>query len=213
MVAYGDGMKVLRNKPNWLFGIGINDADYEITVYDSSGDKPRLLWMCPFYRVWANMLKRCYSANYQKNSKTYQGCTVVPEWHVFSSFRAWMYGQDWIGLELDKDILLPGNKVYGPDTCVFISGRLNKFTTDSRSARGAWPVGICWNARDGRFQAQCQNPFTGRRESLGYFTDHIAAHEAWRRRKHELSCLYADQQTDLRIAKALRTRYIGPIAA
>lgn len=197
----------MRNKPNGLFGVGVNDAAYEVTAYDLSGDKPKCIWVCPFYRVWANMIKRCYSENYQKTSKTYQGCTVSAEWLVFTDFRKWMDGQHWEGMELDKDILSPGNKVYGPDTCVFISGSLNKFTTDRRASRGEWPVGICWNERDKKFQAQCQNPFTGRRESLGYFDDQVQAHNAWRARKHELACVYADRQEDGRIASALRARY------
>lgn len=197
----------MRNKPNGLFGVGINDAAYEVTAYDSSGDKPRCVWVCPFYRAWANMLKRCYSAKYQETSKTYRGCTVVPAWLVFTAFRRWMESQQWDGMELDKDILFPGNKVYGPETCVFITGALNKFTTDCRASRGDWPVGISWNERDQKFQAQCQNPFTGKRESLGYFDEHVAAHSAWKARKHELACLYADQQKDSRVGSALRVRY------
>lgn len=55
--------------------------------------------------------------------------------------------------------------------------------------------------------ARCNNPFTLARECLGFFQDPDAAHEAWRARKHEHACVYADMQTDPRIAKALRARY------
>ena len=118
-----------------------------------------------------------------------------------------MLTQDWNGKALDKDILHPGNKVYGPDTCVFVQTELNNFLTDHGSDRGEYPIGVNWNKRAGKLHARCCNPFTGKRESLGLFSCPGAAHEAWRRRKHELACAYADQQEDPRIAQALRERF------
>jgi hypothetical protein len=184
-------------------GIGSNDADYVV--------KPTIngkVVVCPFYRVWHSMLVRCYDAKLQARQPTYIGCSVVPEWLSFMAFRTWMIEQDWQGRELDKDILVPGNKVYGPETCVFISQGLNKFATDSAAARGEFPIGVCWNKRNGKFQAYCGNPFTSKEEHLGYFTCPDAAHEAWRSRKHELALQIAVLHADPRIAAALSTRYL-----
>ena len=36
-----------------------------------------------------------------------------------------MTSQDWEGKELDKDLLVPGNRLYSPETCIFISKKLN----------------------------------------------------------------------------------------
>lgn len=155
------------------------------------------------------MLKRCYSAKLQAKYPSYIGCSVVPEWLSFMAFRAWMIRQNWVGMELDKDLLFPGNKVYSPNTCVFISDALNKFTTDSAAARGEWPLGVDWRKHSGRFRALCSNPFTGKREHLGYFTCSDAAHEAWRKRKHEIALQLAAEQTDPRLAAALTTRYLA----
>ena len=119
-----------------------------------------------------------------------------------------MLAHDWEGMSLDKDIIVPGNKVYGPDTCVFVSIQLNSFLVDSCAARGEWPIGVHWNKRAGKFVAGCNNPITRKYEYLGYFRCPNEAHEAWRKRKHEHACRYADQQTDPRIADALRTRYV-----
>jgi len=158
--------------------------------------------------VWRNMLMRCYCAKYQAKRPTYIGCSVVPKWLSFTAFRAWMIGQDWQGRVLDKDLLFPGNKVYGPDTCVFISHGLNSFTTDRAADRGEWPIGVHRHKETGKFVAQCRNPFTVKQERLGYYTCPDEAHEAWRSRKHELALQIAVLHADPRIAKALSIRYL-----
>lgn len=194
-----------KNKNMLLHGVGRNDADYPVAVFAVIGGKRKLLWICPIYQTWASMLNRCYSTKHQADHPTYIGCTVTPEWLSFSAFRAWMLAQDWEGKELDKDILFQGNKVYSPYACVLVSKQLNSFMNDSGSSRGEWPIGV--SLLKGKFMARCCNPFTRKREFLGYFTDPDNAHEAWRKRKYELALIYADQQTDPRTATALRARY------
>lgn len=189
-------------------GVGVNDADYQVYMYEKVDGKQKQIWICPMYRVWTHMLDRCYSTKLQASYPTYIGCTVVPEWLSFSVFRYWMQSQPWERGYLDKDILAKGNKAYGPDTCVFVSGTLNNFLNDNRAARGQYPVGVSLKKDMGKLQAKCCNPFSAKEEHLGYFDCPDAAHEAWRARKHELACRYADMQTDPRIAAALRTRYI-----
>lgn len=116
--------------------------------------------------------------------------------------------QDWEGKHLDKDVLVLGNKHYSPETCAFIDHRLNSFiTSDIQAPRGSLAVGVSWRHKNQRFQARCVNPFTQKRESLGLFPTEAEAHEAWRKRKHELACQYATLQTDPRVADALTRRY------
>jgi hypothetical protein len=118
-----------------------------------------------------------------------------------------METQPWAGNQLDKDILVPGNKVYSPETCVFVSSALNSFLLDHGRARGKWPLGVGPHKMTGKFRARCSNPFTGKEESLGMFSDPADAHEAWRARKHEHALRYADMQSDPRVADALRSRF------
>lgn len=204
------------NKPKKLiFGVGNNDADYVVQKKETIGyvngkQKRKLVWICPYYRAWKNMLKRCYSAKFQECRPTYKNCTVSEEWLTFSNFKAWMVTQDWEDKHLDKDILFEGNKVYGPETCAFVSPMVNNFTTDSRAARGKWLLGVHWNKENGKFRSMCSNPFTGDREHLGLFTCEQQAHEAWRKRKYELAKELAAIQTDPRVAKALIKRYSKP---
>ncbi|MNR10122.1 hypothetical protein D3C85_1263570 [compost metagenome] len=115
--------------------------------------------------------------------------------------------QDFEGKDLDKDILIKGNKVYGPDNCVFVSRALNTFMNDRAAVKGGCPTGVSLETSTGRFKANCRNPFSKQLEFLGRFACQDAAHEAWRKRKHDLACQYANLQTDPRIASALRTRY------
>lgn len=203
-------------KPKKLvYGVGINDADYAVERRETivCADKKRrrkLVWECPYYRAWGNMLKRCYSAQLQERFPTYKGCSVSEEWLTFSTFKQWMEKQDFEGKQLDKDLLFEGNKVYSPERCVFVTGAVNNFTIDRGAARGEWLIGVNWHKASEKFRAQCSNPLSGEREYLGLFTSEQEAHEAWRKRKLELAHELAAIQTDERIAKALIDRYSKP---
>ncbi len=188
-------------------GVGINDADYNLTEHALVDGKWKIVWRCPFYITWTNMLERCYSAKCQEKFPTYKGCSVVEEWKTFSKFKAWMEKQGWEGKQLDKDLLVHSNKVYGPEHCVFVSGQVNRFMTERTSVRGEWPIGVCWEKEEKKFRAQCNNPFTKKVEHLGVFTCPNEAHQAWLKRKREHAKALASLQTDCRVSKALIDRY------
>ena len=80
------------------------------------------------------------------------GATVVKEWLSLSNFKVWMEGQIWEGNQLDKDLLIDGNKEYGPDSCVFIPRYVNVIFTDARFARGELPLGVTYHKRDENYQ-------------------------------------------------------------
>lgn len=196
-------------------GVGNNNADYVVEIREEIGHvdgkrKMKMVWVCPYYQTWADMVKRCYSAEYQDKFPTYKDCTVPDEWLTFSVFKSWMEGQDFKDKHLDKDLLFEGNKVYSAVTCVFVSPMVNTFVNDCGTARGEWLVGVCWNKARKKFQTNCRNPFTKKREHLGLFTCEQEAHNAWLKRKLELARLLAAEQTDERVAKALINRYSKP---
>jgi len=196
-----------------ILGVGINDSDYSTTISRKINGKKILVWKCPFYGKWLAMLSRCYSEKTLVRQKSYRGCKVCPEWHKFSVFREWMEAQDWQGKQIDKDIIAPGNKTYSPNTCAFVDRAVNMFLVNSSDAVGRHPLGVTWNKPRNKFLAQCNNPFNGKVEYLGHFDDPAKAHEAWRRRKHELACTHADEQKDLRVARVLRERFSENIYA
>lgn len=198
-----------------VYGVAVNDAGYvvqkeETVGYVNGKQKRKRVWVCAYYETWKDMIRRCYSAKLQEKRPTYKGCTVTDEWLTFSNFRAWMVTQDWEGKHLDKDILFEGNKVYGPETCAFVSPMVNNFTTDRGAGRGKWLIGVSWHKGTNKFESQCSNPFTKKQEYLGIFETEIEAHEAWRKRKLELAHELAAIQTDKRVAEALIKRYSKP---
>ena len=121
-----------------LYSVGINDADYDL-FWRIDGKR----FYCPIYDRWHGMLRRCYSPAWQLRHPSYIGCTVDERWHSFMAFREWVLSQpEWEGLHLDKDLLSPGNKVYSPDTCLFVSQAVNKFLTFQKSTPTLYPPGI-----------------------------------------------------------------------
>lgn len=201
-------------KPRKLVcGVGINDADYavrknETIGYYANGNRKReQVWICPYYKVWNSMLRRCYYAKYKEFYPTYIGCSVSEEWLTFSNFKSWMEEQKFEGMHLDKDILFEGNKRYSAETCVFVAPVVNTFINDQKPSRGDWMIGVYWSKREGKFVASCRNPFTKKQEYLDLFATEQEAHEAWRKRKLELAHELAAIQTDPRISKALINRY------
>lgn len=190
-----------------LCGVGINDADYKTSRHGLVNGVSKRLWVCPIYKTWVNMINRCYNERMVSMNPTYADCSVSDEWLRFSAFKCWMETQDWLGMELDKDILIPGNRIYSSETCVFVDPALNLFLVDRSAARGKWPLGVCWSGQAKKFMARCRNPFTGKADYLGLFNCPDQAHSAWKTRKHELSLIYAEIQAEPRVAEALRKRF------
>lgn len=194
-------------------GVGINDSDYTVQIKITVGRKEngkviaKCIWACPFYQTWQNLLSRCYKPTSWIKNPTYIGCSVVPEWHYFMTFRSWMEKQDWKDKHLDKDLLVSGNKVYGPDTCLFLEQRVNSFMIEANCMRGEYPVGVCFHKKTGKFQANCNNVISKKKEYLGLYETPEEAHQAWLSYKLEQAKILASQQTDLRVAKALIERY------
>ena len=127
------------------------------------------------------MLDRCYSKVFQERFPSYIGCSVSDEWLTFSNFKAWMEGQSWKGKQLDKDLLVPGNKTYSPDTCFFVSPAVNGLLLDRGRARGDHPVGVYFNKRARRFQAQIS--LYGKKKNLGTFSSPNAAYISYLKAK------------------------------
>ena len=116
-----------------VYGVGINDLDEPIRINRK---------VLKFYGAWYNMLHRCYSEKSLSKRPTYVGCSVCDDWLLLSNFREWFNANYRDGMALDKDILIPGNKVYSPKTCSFVPGYINNLLTDAAAIRGDYPLGV-----------------------------------------------------------------------
>ena len=195
-----------------IHGVGINDLGYRTQVYEDvtkNGGKriQKTVFRCKYYTVWVSMIKRCYSKKYLESRPTYIGTIVCSEWLYATAFKKWMEKQDWQGKCLDKDIIVPKSRLYSPESCAFVLNATNSFVTANDASRGNYPIGVSLFTRTGKYIARCKNPFTGKNEHLGLFSTPEEAHEAWRKRKHELAQLIAATESDMRVIEALKKRY------
>ena len=179
-----------------VYGVGVNDAAYMV-----SGEvEGRVSW-CPYYERWKNMLQRAYCPKGHKRKPTYKNVTVCKEWCTFSVFKEWMEQQDWEGKVLDKDLLMPGNKVYGPTVCHFVSVDLNNLLLTSGARRGAHPLGVSLHAATGKYQAHCN--VAGKSTYLGLFRTPLEAASVYKAFKAGLIREAAEKQEDYRLRESL----------
>jgi len=181
-------------KRKLICGIGINDALY-MTEYKIHRKRLR----CPYYSVWTDMLKRCYSEKLQLKRPTYIGCSMVKEWHTFSNFRKWMEQQNWEGKELDKDILVVGNKIYSPEKCVFVIPSVNSLLTHIQRNKSKWPIGVSFDSN--KYRSQCW--VNGKHKHIGMFGSPEEASAAYKIVKSNEIKRVALLQSDIRIKDGL----------
>lgn len=187
-------------KPRSLVqGVGVNDANYVTGGRGTDG----VYRECPYYATWRAMLERCYCLKFQARSPTYVGCVVAEPWKTFSVFRAWMEQQPWQGKALDKDILQWGNKVYGPDTCLFVSPAVNGLLVLRGNQRGEYPLGVTRMAKGKYvyFQARCS--FYGKEKRIGTFKTPEEAAEAYKAAKLAYIAEVAAAESDPKVKLAL----------
>lgn len=107
------------------------------------------------YNRWWAMLQRCYTPTTIRVAQTYANCSVEPVWHNYQNFASWLVEQpnhDSKEYQIDKDLIYPGNKIYGPQRCCVIPTALNG-ALKSASYRGSYGPGVK-RVPSGRFEAR-----------------------------------------------------------
>ena len=134
------------------------------------------------YVLWLNMFQRCYSTTLKKRNPTYEGCEVSNNFKYFEYFYEWCHKQIGFnneGWQLDKDLLIKGNKVYSEDFCVFIPSDINLLLTKSTASRGEYLIGVSWCKTNKAFKAQVSRS-KGKSEYLGLFKTETEAYNAYK---------------------------------
>ena len=151
-----------------VYGIGyIGEGKYKVNY--ENGKQTRV------YRTWYGMLRRCYDKKSLKRNPTYEDCNVSKEFHNFQNFGEWdkenFYQIEGEVMCLHKDILIKHNRIYSPETCIFVPKTINLLFTKRQNDRGESAIGV--TLHQGKCVAQCHmiNPKTGKskQEYLGRY--------------------------------------------
>lgn len=154
------------------------------------------------YNLWYDMLKRCYCKNYIEEHPTYKDCTVCEEWHNFQNFAKWVDENYYevegnYRMELEKDILVKGNKIYSPETCVFIPRILNTLFIYQKTRKGKYPLGVAKSSNN-NFYARVSKNKNGEfiREESSKFPTPEEAFYAYKEIKEKYIKEMADEYKD-----------------
>lgn len=134
-------------------------------------------------QCWRDMMDRCYEGKYP----SYINCYVNDYWHDFQNFAKFYiecpYRQT--GWQLDKDILVKGNKEYGPDTCCFVPVDINGYMKTNSNRRGDYPIGVKLSYLRNSYESRVRD-FDGKQILLGKYATPELAFEAYKSTKENV---------------------------
>lgn len=133
------------------------------------------------YDAWRRMFDRCYNENCACMYPTYKDSEVCKEWWDFQVFAEWFYNHYYeIGdqsMEVDKDWLVVGNKIYCPENCCIAPNIINTcLLTHDKIINFDLPIGVCPTA-SGKYKARCSE--YGKRKDLGTYSKVQDAEKAY----------------------------------
>lgn len=137
------------------------------------------------YQDWVGMICRSYSDKFHTKQPTYGGCKVCEEWHNFQNFAEWRSSVFKFerGYQLDKDLLSKGNKIYSPETCVYVPSQINSVLTNSKGLGKNFPVGVRLCKTTKKYTARLSK--FGKEIHLGNFTTPAEAFKAYKTAKED----------------------------
>lgn len=120
------------------------------------------------YLRWSDMLQRCYNKKLHERYPQYSECEVCEEWKNYSNFKVWWDDhKPNCKVDLDKDILFKGNKIYSPETCAFVPHEINTLFVNGKGKRGNLPLCVYFDTDKGNYRANMS--FMGRSIKIGTF--------------------------------------------
>ena len=162
------------------------------------------------YIQWTGMLKRCYSEKYLQKYPSYKDCKVCDEWLNYQNFAEWhennYYEINNCNMQLDKDILQKGNKIYSPDTCVYLPEEINYIVLSRNSKRGKYPIGVYLHSDKTKFVAQSHD-INKKMIYLGRYDTINEAFQVYKKYKEKVIKQVADKYCDLIPKKAYIALY------
>lgn len=138
-----------------VFGVGYLGGDYYKVSNGGSSNHTNE------YRCWLRVLERCYSDTLHAKHPTYIDCEICEEWQNFQVFAEWHEEnkpKDGKYYELDKDIKIDGNRIYSPETCMFVS-KLDNVLKMCETRIKSLPVNYLMSPRGKVFEVKNQKKF------------------------------------------------------
>lgn len=155
------------------------------------------------YNTWSSMIRRCHDPKFISKEPTYEGCIIVDDWYCYQDFGYWYtdnyYEVPGEKMQLDKDILVKNNKVYGPNTCCFVPHHINSLFTTRKNRRGELPIGVFYTNKysTNRYSVRCNTMFGDRKTiTVHGFTDPTEAFETYKELKEQEIKRVADYYSD-----------------
>lgn len=187
-----------------ISGVGVNDAGYS-TQPSIEGNRV----ICPAYKTWRDLIRRCYSEKVKIKHPTYRNARADIEWHSFMSFRSWWLIHHVDGWQIDKDLLFAGNKTYGPNQCLFVPAWVNNILVNGDTQKGEFLLGVSKSPSGDTYHASIS--IAGGKRNLGAFNTIIDAHLAYQSAK----LAYIDElkpkldDIDCRLYPSIRSQVSG----
>lgn len=147
-------------------GIGTNDLQKSETL---PGVRSR----------WQAMLSRC-----SPKHPRYKGCEVSQEWSRLSGFQDWIKDKN-LNWQIDKDLLVLGNKIYGPDTCLMLPRSVNMLLNDWQGDNSPNGKGVSYDKCPGAKDKPWRAKFSVRDKTvnIGNYVTKEEAQQAYKKAK------------------------------
>ncbi len=145
-----------------VFGYGYLGVDKESIVPNLSEMKDGKSVDTWEYHKWEAMLRRCFDDKLKERQPTYKDVTCCERWLCFVNFledfeilkQEYNWSKD-EKLQLDKDILHRGNKIYSLENCVLVPNWINTLFVKTDASRGAYPIGVSYDKHNKKYQTHC----------------------------------------------------------
>ena len=182
---------IQKHNRKLIYGIGDNDFD-GVIIYDGM--------LISEYRLWHDMIMRCYSEKYHKKQPTYKECVVEEYFHKFTNFYDFIHtlkGYNSLDdkdkpFQLDKDILSKNGKCYHRDHICFVPQEINKFNKIITNKSSNLLIGVSF--KNNKFISQIS--LDNKIKHLGSFKTEIEAHLAYKEAKEQQAKVLAERWKD-----------------
>lgn len=142
------------------------------------------------YKTWKGVFNRCYNKNNKNNVNYLNVITICENWHNYQNFAEWFENNYIVGFELDKDILIDGNKIYSPNTCCFVPQEINNIFKKNQKKKYNLPIGVFYREKSKKYISMLNN------KTLGYYENIEDAFNCYKKEKENYYKKIADKWKD-----------------